>query len=101
VALLIASDTHNLLNGVVCAQGVVMSECQPSHFRLSAHGNSIFDGAVSPSSLACVFIEGELRVMDDKVSHGEKVAMPAILAVYLPLARCQMTRERLMIGRIN
>jgi hypothetical protein len=67
------------------AQGVVMSECQPSHFRLSAHGNSIFDGAVSPSNLAWVFIEGELCIMDNKISHGEKVAMPAILARIFPL----------------
>jgi hypothetical protein len=95
--LVIASLPHNLVDGIVCSQGVVMSQGQPSHPCLSAYSDGVFDGAVSPSDLARVFIQGELRVMDDDVSSGEKFAMPAILALYLPFAGRQMTREGLVI----
>jgi hypothetical protein len=74
-----------------------MSQRQPSDFCLSAHGDGIFNGAVSPPDLAGVLIQGELRVMDNKVGPSEKFAMPAILAFYLTLSGCEVTRKRLMI----
>ena len=50
-----------------------------------AHCDGVLGSTMSPPDLTRVLVQGELRVVDDEVSTGEKLAMLSILSPISPL----------------
>ena len=86
ILLIIANVPHNLVDGVIRSQWIVMGQCQTGCPCCSAHRDGIVDGTVSPSDLVRIFVQGELSVVDDEIGSGEKFAMLAVLPQYFPFA---------------
>ena len=72
-----------------------------SYARLSANRQGIFDSAVPPANLLRIFLSSVLRVMDDEVCAGEKLAMLEVLTLNLTCPVRHLSGVRFVIGRIN